>query len=200
MTHALKAALATGGSLLLAGSVQAATIDFGGLSGSNGTVFTGPYVEDGFTVTATGGQVFEGHVFGNPAPSLVTGSAFGGGNLGVVEVTRGTSFTLGSFDQIGNGGTAGYSVQGFLGASLLYTLSGSVGSPFQTVAGNATTVDRLVFTLTPSGSSSNLDNIVLNEVRAGIPEPAAWALMICGFGLAGAAARRTRATLRFATA
>jgi hypothetical protein len=34
-----------------------------------------------------------------------------------------------------------------------------------------------------------------NPVTDGVPEPASWALMIAGFGLAGAALRRQRATV-----
>jgi hypothetical protein len=195
MTNLSRVALAAVSTIALAASAQAATIDFGGLAGPNGTAFTGPYVEDGFTVTATAGQVFEGTVFGNPTPSLVVGSVFNGGNSGTVQIT-GSAFRLGSWDQTAQNGDGGYTVEGYLGATLLYTLSGPVAGTgaFQTFSGNAVTVDRLVFTLTASGTSTNFDNVVLNAV----PEPAAWALMITGFGFVGAAARGTRARVRFA--
>jgi hypothetical protein len=35
-------------------------------------------------------------------------------------------------------------------------------------------------------------------VRPNVPEPATWAMMVCGFGLAGATMRRRRATVAFA--
>ena len=38
----------------------------------------------------------------------------------------------------------------------------------------------------------NLTSLTISEVKAGAPEPASWALMIGGFGLAGAALRRRR--------
>ena len=41
-----------------------------------------------------------------------------------------------------------------------------------------------------------LDYVTLDV--ASVPEPATWAMMIGGFGLAGAALRRRRATVRFA--
>lgn len=175
-----------------AGAAQAQTIDFGGLSQTNGDPFTGPYVEDGYSTSATGGQVFEGHVFGNPQPSLVVGSVFQGGNLGVIETSRAATFTLASFDLSAQNGDAGYTVEGFLGAALVYSFGGTAGVPystFQTYAGNAGVIDRVRFTLTPGGSSVNIDNIVL---RNAIPEPGTWALMIAGFGMAGYGVRRRK--------
>jgi hypothetical protein len=58
-----------------------------------GAVFMGPYTEDGFSVSATAGKVFEGIMLGNgnPAPSLVVGSVFGRGRNGTVSVTDGGS-------------------------------------------------------------------------------------------------------------
>src|SRR3954451_19874353 len=108
MKNLLKAAV--GAALLCASAAATAadtTIDFGGLPGSNGSTFTGPYLEDGYTTTATGGQVFEGHVFGNPSPSLVVGAVFDGGNTGTVQLTGAGLFSLVSFDQIGSNGDAG---------------------------------------------------------------------------------------------
>ncbi len=171
---------------LFAVGAQAQTIDFGGLAGANGQAFSGPYVEDGYSTSATGGEVFEGHIFGNPQPSLVVGSVFNGGNLGVVETSRAASFKLSSFELSAQNGDAGWLVEGFLGAALVYSYGGTAGAGFSPYAGNAGVVDRVRFTLTPGGTSVNIDNITL----AAVPEPASWALMIAGFGLAGGAMRR----------
>jgi hypothetical protein len=46
-----------------------------------------------------------------------------------------------------------------------------------------------------SGNSFEFDNIA---TVSAVPEPATWAMMITGFGLAGAAMRRRRASLAFA--
>ncbi len=170
--------------LLLGGSAQAATttITFNGLPGPNGAVFTGPYTEGGLGVSATAGQVFEGTVFGNgnPAPSLVVGSVFGGGPNGTVSVTDGGSnFSLTSFDLAGNNGAADFTVTGFEGASQIFSFSGSVNAGFevfQTVTGLSAKINDLTFALTSQGTSLNLDNIVL-----GIPETSTWAMMLLGF-------------------
>jgi len=179
--------------LLLGGAAQAATttVTFNGLPGPNGAVFTGPYTEGGFSVSATAGQVFEGTVFGNgnPAPSLVVGSVFGGGPNGTVSVTDGGSnFSLTSFDLAGNNGAADFTVTGFEGASQIFSFSGSVNAGFvvfQTVTGLTAKINDVTFALTSNGTSLNLDNIVLGTA---IPETSTWAMMLlgcAGLGLVG---------------
>jgi hypothetical protein len=179
---------------LLAAGAQAQTIDFGGLAGVNGQAFAGPYLEDGYSTSRTGGQVFEGHIFGNPQPSLVVGSVFGGGNLGVIETSRATAFRLGSFELSAQNGNANWLVEGFLGAVAVYSYGGVAGSGFSPYAGNAGLVDRVRFTLTPTGTSVNIDNITLRAV----PEPATWAMMIMGFGLVGYGMRRRKVAFALA--
>ena len=48
--------------------------------------------------------------------------------------------------------------------------------------------------LNSPGAQGDFDNVRL-DVSSGVPEPATWALMLGGFGLAGAALRRRRATV-----
>lgn len=185
----------TGSLLALAAPAAAQTITFDGLTGANGDPFTGPYVEQGFTVTVTGGQVFEGHVFGNPTPSLVVGNVFGGGNLGVLDVSRGSGFVLTGFDLSAQNGNGNYTVDGYLGAASVFSFGGAAGAGFSTYAGNAAVVDRLVFTLQPTGTSMNFDNMGFS-LSAAIPEPATWAMLILGFGLVGGAMRAARTQQR----
>lgn len=180
--------------LLVAGAAGASTITFGALLGTNGDAFTGPYTEAGFTVLQTAGDVFEGHGFGNPEPSLVVGSVFGGRTQGTVEVTRsgGGMFNLTSFDWTDQNGPGGYFIVGYHGPLAIFSIASAAdfGGIFQTVLGNTTQVDRLQFNLTANGTSLNLDNIVIGA--GGVPEPASWALLLAGFGLTGAAVRRKR--------
>jgi hypothetical protein len=53
---------------------------------------------------------------------------------------------------------------------------------------------------TPGGDGNDYNgNFRINAVTAAVPEPAAWAMMIGGFGMIGAAARRrTRTTVAYA--
>ena len=177
--------------LLLAGAVPAtaATITFGGAG--QGQLNT--YSEAGFTIARTSGDVSTGAGSGNPAPSLF---GFDGGTF---QVTGAGLFTFGGFDG-GSGAlssqTQTFNVVGLLGGVSLfnttYTRNGAFG--FQTFASNsAASIDRLVFNLSSTnGTSYNVDNIVVNGIAAAVPEPATWAMMLVGFGLAGSAMRRRK--------
>jgi hypothetical protein len=65
-------------------------------------------------------------------------------------------------------------------------------SSFYLTAGEAYTV-RFQGTRTGGDDTAFIDQVVLNQ--GAVPEPAAWALMIVGFGSAGAMLRRRRAVL-----
>lgn len=64
------------------------------------------------------------------------------------------------------------------GTNGLFTVWGTSGETFNSV------------TFSSTGNSFEVDNLAVSAV----PEPGAWALMISGFGLMGAALRRRRAT------
>ena len=55
-------------------------------------------------------------------------------------------------------------------------------------------------TLTVSGIPEDIGDAPIDPGAPGVPEPASWALMIGGLGLAGAALRRRTAAVRFAMA
>lgn len=182
-----------------AAPASAVVIDFGGLPGSNGDPFINPYQEDGyFVLPAVVGEVYQGHLFGNPAPSVVVGSVFGADNGRVAVVAAdGTNFRLRSFDFTSFNGRGLVEAIGYLGGAIRYTINfvGNFDAAWQTVAGNDLIINQVAFNLVAGGTSVNLDNIEVTSGVSVIPEPGVWALMIAGFGLVGTMARKRR-TLR----
>ena len=127
------------------------TVDFGGLSGGNGDAFTTPYVEDGFTVTPTGGDWFEAHVFGNPEPSIFAGPV-GSPSTSTIDVTGGT-FLFSSVDLSSNSASnAGFQIEGFYQGTSLFTVASDISNinTFNTIAfTNPSVLDLLRITMTP---------------------------------------------------
>jgi PEP-CTERM motif len=86
------------------------------------------------------------------------------------------------------------------------TLNGSLLASFSTFSGETFTAQGLTvggltsgqsYTLTFQGAANSDETAFIDQVSAtgGVPEPAAWALMILGFGGAGAALRGRRRAL-----
>jgi hypothetical protein len=166
---------------LASATVSANTITFSGLSGANGAPFT-TYTESGFTVNPTVGSWFQGHVFGNPVPSIFTGPLFGSPTTNAIDVTKngGGVFDFSSLALAANNGAVDYTFMGFLGGVQQYSVSG-VAPQNTGIFGTfinpdaAIGVDDVRITLNILGTSGNVDNIVLNPV----PGP------IAGAGLPG---------------
>ncbi len=173
--------------------VSAATITFSGLIGANGAVFPSPYTESGFIITSTAGQWLEGHVFGNPVPSIYNGT----GNLttvtSAIQVTRvgGGAFTFSSVDLASNGGSSMYT---FAGAGLNQTgIVIAAPASFNTYnnASSSINLTSLTITINPTGgpNSYNLDNLVVSAANA-VPEPATLVLIALGAGVLWLSGRR----------
>jgi hypothetical protein len=106
-----------------------------------------------------------------------------GGLFQVVGATAGTTYNL-SLDATAwatnaRGGTIGYQLYDPTSNAVL------AGGSFTDPTGG--TWVRRTLSAAATSNQMGLDNVVLN---AAVPEPASWALMISGFGLTGAAARR----------
>jgi hypothetical protein len=71
-----------------------------------------------------------------------------------------------------------------------YTLSG-----FNIDRGDIGPGDQVAFFARWSGANDGAESFFLVAAPGGVPEPATWALMIGGFGMAGATLRRRRAAL-----
>ena len=202
--------------LAAAGSASAGVIfseDFSGATpGNQGGVIGGSQ----FTVTGSNVDVvgvLNGSFFtcvDNPAGNcLDLVGASGGGQIAanpVFNLVAGRTYGL----------TFGEVVQGYSpGDAAFTTFSVSLGDMTQTFTapGGVVTPYALIFTpladqlgaklvfttLVPADSvhGAVIDNIVLSETggAVGVPEPAAWALMLAGFGVSGVALRRRRLSL-----
>ena len=78
-------------------SLHATTITFSSLSGANLSPFTID-TEGGFTVIPTLGTWLQGHVYGNPAPSILDASFLNPGRAEISVTYGGGLFTFNSLD------------------------------------------------------------------------------------------------------
>jgi PEP-CTERM motif len=194
---------AAGASLVLLGMavatpVAAVTIDFSTLAA--GTVVDSQFA--GLTFSLSGGPStatapIVGYGFFDSVLSLNNSGVYGlntngypTGSLLTVDfaaATGGISFTFHNYGS-GNG-----SVASFYDASntLIGSLAVDGGGAFSAYNFGGSGVRKLVFS---NGSNGNFDWIFgIGQLTYGaVPEPASWAMLIAGFGLVGAVARRKR--------
>ena len=205
--------------MLCSSEARAVTIGFGDLHGSNLSSFTGPYTEGGYTVSATGGQWFEAHVFGSSIPAIGSGPIYSA-DQGTSQITitdGGERFIFQGVDLTSNSalGTT-YTIQGFLatsGVNPIFTIPVEIEAinRFESkLFSNLASVDKLTITGTRGAgvTSFNIDNIRVGQYVApgsgtgpgscpspypdcNVPEP--MSILLLGVGLAGAEIwRRTR--------
>jgi hypothetical protein len=201
MIMRLIAAAAGLAAALAAPSAQAATVvDFSPLIGSD------PYytqVADGYS---EGGLVFNsstrGYLFSwgptsgfNPDPTGRALSVSGANMDLIVTAANGGVFDLISLDLTGGfngkGGVAPFTWTDATGAhSQNLAMDQVVG--LQTFVFNLKGLTQFTLKALPP-KIFQVDNIVVDfPAASAVPEPSAWALMIAGFGLTGAALRRSR--------
>ena len=138
-------------------------------------------------------------------PSASTIAFFLTGSAATMNVAAGFdtgfSFFYSSFQDayvtVYSGLNATGSVLATLSLSTNFNAGGCVGDPNGgachwdpigvTFAGTAHSVD-----FGGVANQAGFDNVTLGSATPGVPEPAAWALMIAGFGMVGTAARRRR--------
>ncbi|GAB1344537.1 PEP-CTERM sorting domain-containing protein [Gemmatimonas sp.] len=189
----LAAVISFSASALLPAAVNAQTITFDALGGSNGDSFSS-YSEAGFNVSSLTGDICVAKVFGNPTPDLYGGLACNSAQpSSTLRITKigGGSFSFLSADLSANNGPASYTFEGFLGAISQYSVSSTFdygNATFGNTANSAGNVfvDELRISLSGTGTSYNIDNIALSTTS--VPEPASVALL--AIGMVGLAATR----------
>lgn len=194
------AALAAG--LLVANSASAAIVFFSGFETPNipsntWSVFASA---DGWTKLSGAGIEIQDHVAGNPAAGggdqFVELDSHNNSSMGRVIAAAG-SYSLDFLYSPRPGiGSASNVINVYLDAVLLTSLTGVGGGSTAWSAHNVTFSSLAGQTLifAAAGASDSLggyvDNIQLST--GAVPEPATWAMMITGFGMAGTMLRRRR--------
>lgn len=166
---------------------ESATYDWYRDSASTNGAVQGPSLRLAVSTGAPGSftyLVFEPYYQGPPAPLVTdtwvtsvfnTGSTVWASNAGLTLPPATGSCAVGCFNTLANWASANPTLN-------VIGVSTGVGSGW-TAGGFRGAVDNVGFTFDGESSSFNF------EVSA-VPEPATWAMMIAGFGLAGAALRR----------
>lgn len=165
-TRFIRALLLGAASLAAAASASAATYNF----------------------AITGSQTISFQLDSSPTPPIVDP-----GNYFVLSGVSGTINNVGTTFDLGFGSPSYFFNFGLLnntvGTGFVSTgptlFTGSVSSP---------TFSLGTFTLTPNVPGPAY-SLTISQAGGTVPEPASWAMMIAGFGLIGAIARRRRETM-----
>jgi hypothetical protein len=185
---------------LVSTAASATTITFSGLAGANGTPVA-TYTEGGFNLTTIVGQFFQGQLFGNPVPSIFAGPLFGGPTTDAIAVaqTAGVPFTFSALDLATANANTAYTFTGLLHGAPVFSVNDTVSSPagvFNTVLSgvSADVIDTLVIAanIGAGGTSTNIDNIVVNAVPGPIAGAGLPGFLAACCGLLALARRRRR--------
>jgi hypothetical protein len=175
----LGAGAALVGGCFISAAVGGTTIDFNGLSGSDGSSFTS-YAESGFTVARLSGSWLVGKNYGNPPPYILFRNP--PTTTASVAVTgAGAPFSFRSIDLYSSTTPIPFTFTGLLNGNTVFTVSGTVPNTFGNFAtvSNPHETDRIDTLQVSLSNPSNpnvpnpvgLDNIVVVAPGSTVPEP-----------------------------
>lgn len=134
------------------------------------------YAENGYTVANTSGQWGFSSGFGNPAPSIYAHSS-----SSITVTDAGALFELTSVDFANDAGSASYTLQGFNGSVLEYTVSSTLptyrtaSGIFRTYASGESNVGITSLMVAVNGANfdANVDDVTLSAIvpSSVTPEP-----------------------------
>jgi hypothetical protein len=206
-------ALLAAAALALATQAQAAETLFGNRAGFEATLATSVtdtysnpgyvFIQSNAAMSAVLGETdYQSTGFSNL--NIVAGGYYCAGcngsfilSFGTTSVTDGNGVFGVGFEFANSGGFFDALVTFGDGATQLFDL-GAAGFRPSTFWGLTSTRQISSISFGPGGGTTQsgsfgIDNLTIGSAPSGVvPEPAAWALMISGFGLVGAAARRRR--------
>lgn len=157
----------------------------------------GGWMNDNSDALEVGTSGIYGLACDNPSCQLLelNANTFGLVSQTVSGLVVGAAYDL-SWDYGGRTSGGPQAMNAYFGGNFLTMDSGSIGvwttNLFHVVA--TSTSETLTFSAINLGGAPSYGNEITNvSLTGGVPEPAAWMLMIGGFGLAGAALRHRRA-------
>jgi hypothetical protein len=167
----------------------------GSLHGNYTTAFTGQGAAQAAATSGFGVPGDQTHSFGIVCASNGAACSSGAFDIGVDFVGAAGAYS--------NGGALDFvssvflSVHARAGAAGLSQLTGSASAfidPLLSLDFTGSGLNAGDYTLSMAVTNAASDGFTPGGGNGGVPEPATWALMIAGFGLAGSALRRRRAT------
>ena len=175
--------------------------NFDSVSVPNGSYIIVPTVE-GWTATAGDGIEIQNHAAGDPFSETNLVELDSNNNSAMSRSIDAGTYTL-TFQYSARPNVAADSngIDVLINGVSIFNVTGDGGSGTHWMGQTVTfgVNDTSILTFAAIGTSDSLGGYLDDIGLTGVPEPATWALMIGGFGLVGAAARRrTRATVTYA--
>jgi hypothetical protein len=182
LKHPRKGFLGAGAALVggcfISAAVGGTTIDFNGLSGSDGSPFTS-YAESGFMVARLSGSWLVGKNYGNPPPYILFRNPPTTASVAVTGA--GAPFSFRSIDLYSSTTPIPFTFTGLLNGNTVFRVSGTVPNTFGNFAtvSNPHETDRIDTLQVTLSNPSNpnfpnpvgLDNIVVVAPGSTVPEP-----------------------------